>query len=362
MSWAGLSAVFACCVALTAAAAAPDSARLLQAEFIHEPTTYPQCHAATLAETTSGVLLAAWFGGTRESAPDVCIWGKRFSNGRWSAETQLADGVQSDGVRFPCWNPVLFQSKHGPLFLFYKVGPSPESWWGMVKTSDDEGLTWSAPRRLPDGILGPIKNKPIELTDGTLLCGSSTEDKTAGWRVHVERTSDLGRTWQATKPIPTEGPLNAIQPTILRRSGDTLQMLCRTKEHVIATTISTDQGKTWSPLKPCGLFAPNSGIDGVTLQDGRQLVIYNHRDSAGLSVERSGAKPVENWRARWPLNVALSKDGDNWQMVLTLEDEPRKDGYAYPSVIQTRDGLVQIVYTWDRVKIKHVVIDPRQLQ
>ena len=77
--------------------------------------------------------------------------------------------------RLPCWNPVLFQPKRGPLLLFYKVGPSPTSWWGLLTTSADGGKSWSPPKRLPEGILGPIKNKPVQLRNGDLLCGSSTE-------------------------------------------------------------------------------------------------------------------------------------------------------------------------------------------
>jgi predicted neuraminidase len=139
-------------------------------------------------------------------------------------------------------------------------------------------------------------------------------------------------------------------------------MLCRTKEHVIATSTSADGGYSWTPLKPSGLYAPNSGIDGVSLADGRQLLVYNHRDDPEHTRSNRGDLVADDWRSRWPLNVALSPDGVSWQMRLTLEDEPRKDGYAYPAVIQTRDHLVHIVYTWDRVKIKHVIIDPARLE
>src|SRR5678815_1809353 len=97
------------------------------------------------------------------------------------------------------WNPVLFQPKEGPLLLFYKVGPSPSEWWGMLETSTDDGKTWSAPKRLPDRVLGPIKNKPEQLPNGDLLCPTSSEDD--GWRVHFERTMDLGKTWASTGPL-----------------------------------------------------------------------------------------------------------------------------------------------------------------
>jgi alpha-L-rhamnosidase len=64
---------------------------------------------------------------------------------------------------------------------------------------------------------------------------------------------------------------------------------------------------------------------------------------------------------RTPLNVAISKDGNKWYAALILEDSPVGE-YSYPSVIQTNDGMVHIVYTWRRERIKHVVIDPSKLR
>lgn len=360
---------------LGSALGATPSPAILREEFIHEPSAYPQCHASTIVETTAGTLAAAWFGGTHERHPDVCIWLRRCENGRWLPEQKVADGVQSPTLRHPTWNPVLFQPRRGPLMLFYKVGSSPETWWGMLTTSDDDGRTWSVPRRLPDGILGPIKDKPVELADGTLLCGSSVErDGGRVWQVHLERTADFGRTWSRTAPLDTIAAFQCIQPTILTHADGRLQILCRSKEMTLTTSWSSDGGRTWTPLAPSGLYAPNSGIDAVTLADGRQLVVYNHRDhpfsgpaspkatALGAGKDTKGiAAPDENWGARWPLNVSLSTDGVHWKMVLVLEDRPLKDGYAYPAVIQTHDGLVHVTYTWDRVKIKHVVLDPQRL-
>ncbi len=122
---------------------------------------------------------------------------------------QVVSGAGDNGQPMPCWNPVLHQAPDGPLVLFYKVGPSPDTWWGMLTTSSDEGQTWSSPRRLPPGILGPIKNKPLAQADGSLLCGSSTEHD--GWRVHFERTTDLGKTWS--------GRGHPRRPCILRDSA-----------------------------------------------------------------------------------------------------------------------------------------------
>lgn len=335
-------------------------------EYLYETASFPQCHAATIAETPSG-LVAAWFGGSAEGRPDVGIWFARRSGSGWTKPVEVATGAAgvngakpqpsklskneakpSSGEnpagadkRYPCWNPVLFQFPNGPLALYYKVGPSPSSWWGMAIESIDGGATWSAPRRLPDEIAGPIKNKPVLLADGRLVCGSSTEDQ--GWRVHIETTSDLGKTWQRTGVLNDGKEFGAIQPTILRTGDHGLTILCRARGvgKVLAAS-STDDGRTWSPLAPINLPNPNSGIDGVTLRDGRHLLVYNHTP-----------------KGRSPLNVAVSQDGREWQQVVELETEPGE--YSYPAVIQAADGRVHILYTWRRQRIRHVTLDPSQL-
>jgi predicted neuraminidase len=212
----------------------------------------------------------------------------------------------------------------------------------MLMTSADGGQTWSKPRRLPQGILGPIKNKPVQLANGDILCPSSAEHK--GWGVHFERTRDLGQTWQATAPVNDSREIDAIQPSILFHPGNRLQALGRTRQGAIFQIWSTDGGMTWGKMTLTALPNPNSGIDAVTLRDGRQLLVYNHTT-----------------KGRSPLNIAVSRDGEQWQDALTLEDQPGKE-FSYPAVIQTGDGLVHITYTWKRQRIKHAVVDPKNLE
>src|SRR5688500_7164965 len=116
-----------------------DERLIVRSEFIYETAPFPSCHASTIAETKDG-LAAAWFGGTAEKNPDVGIWfSTSIRGGSWSPPVEVANGVQEKGKRQPCWNPVLFQPKEGPLLLFYKVGPSPSRWWGMLIKSADGG-------------------------------------------------------------------------------------------------------------------------------------------------------------------------------------------------------------------------------
>jgi predicted neuraminidase len=312
---------------------------IVSTEFIYETAPFPQCHASTIALARDG-LVTAWFGGTREKHPDVGIWVSRHDGKSWSAPFEVANGIQDEATRHPCWNPVLFQMPDGPLLLFYKVGPSPSTWWGMLISSDDGGRNWSKQQTLPDGIAGPIKNKPVLLADGRLLCGSSTEDH--GWRLHMEWSADAGKTWQRT-PELCDGILQqAIQPTILKH-GENLQMLCRNRmPGPLWESWSEDGGRTWSKLKLTDLPHPGSGVDGVTLADGRQLLVYNHT-IAGRS----------------PLNVAVSEEGKKWSAAVALEED--RGEFSYPAVIQTPDKMVHITYTWKRQRVKHIVVDPAKL-
>lgn len=304
---------------------------MIQSEFIFHEAPFASCHASTIAEGKAG-LVVAFFAGSREGAPDVAIWLARQEKGGWPPPQRVADGEGE-----PCWNPVLFQPAAGPLLLFYKVGPNPRQWWGMLTRSDDGGRTWSAPERLPAGILGPIKNKPIQLADNSLVCPSSTEH--VGWRLHLEHSPDLGGTWRVIGPLNDGRRFAAIQPTLLAYPTGRMQLLCRTQQGCIAECWSEDGGESWTPLAATPLPNPDSGIDGVRLHDGWALLVYNHSATQ-----------------RTPLNVALSADGRSWQTMATLEDGPGE--YSYPAVIQTSDSLVHISYTWRRQRIRHGVLKP----
>lgn len=311
-------------------------------ENIFAGAPFAQCHASTIAQTESRGLAVAWFGGTAEGSPDAGIWMSRQERGRWTPPVEIAKGIGAGGAAEPCWNPVLLRPAGGPLLLFYKVGPSPARWRGMLMRSTNDGRTWSGPERLPDGIIGPVKNHPLEMADGTVLCGSSTEDD--GWRVHFETTKDKGVTWASTPPINDGRTVGLIQPALLRVGERAVVALMRSNARRIYTARSDDGGAAWTPPEPTVFPNPNSGLDAVTLRDGRHVLVYN---------------PVTEGRGI--LAVALSADAKSWQRILTLEEEKGAE-FSYPAVTQTRDGLVHITYTWKRQRIRHVVLDPAVFQ
>lgn len=321
-------------------------------EFVYEEAPFVECHASSIESTKNG-MVATWFGGSKEGKNDVEIWTSHYSNGKWSVPVSVANGTQYEGKRYPCWNPVLYRMPQGDLLLFYKVGPSPSTWWGMMKRSLDDGKTWSEAIRLPEGVLGPIKNKPFLASDGRLICPSSTEvSPDEGWRLHFEMTSDGGKSWAVSPKLSDTKELNAIQPSILDHGEGVLQAIARSKDGGVTHSWSYDNGRTWGAVEPLGLPNPNSGTDAVTLREGFHVLVYNHAD-----------KPTDKWSGlRSPINVAVSADGVHWENIVELERlEDGKGELSYPAVVQGEDGLLHITYTWKRRKIRHIVIDPQEI-
>jgi predicted neuraminidase/lysophospholipase L1-like esterase len=319
-----------------------------EAEYVYMKgeEAYKSVHAADLLELEDGTLLVTFFGGAKEGASNVEAWvARKPPGGTWSTPTNATDDDET------CFNPVLFQPRgSGDIMLFYK---SPGIDDGNVATSSDGGLTWGNHQRLPDGLVGPIVNKPVQLDDGTIIAGSSTQG--GGKRIHVERSTDNGQTW--TK-IPIDGSGHGvIQPTILVHSQTKLQLLMRTNDSSdnakMPTCWSEDAGLTWSSVEDGPLPNNNSAVDAVTLNDGRHLLVYNHSTRNGEGTGRKG---------RGILTVSVSKDGLNWEAALVLDYRDHgNEQYSYPAVIQTRDGLVHVAYTWHRKRIKHVWFDPDTL-
>jgi predicted neuraminidase len=328
-------------------------------ELIFQPGSagFLSSHASTIVELKNGDLLAAWFGGTAEGKPDVAIWSSRRRASEWSAPVEMA---REDNI--PCWNPVLFHAASGRLWLYYKFGPSPQQWVAGRKYSDDEGQTWSPVEHLPAGLLGPIRAKPLVMKDGTIVAGSSIEAYHS-WAAWIERSPDDGKTWTKIGPLDPArqaelasapavsgasiAPASAIpdpnanfgiiQPSVVLLGGKHLRFYARSTTNIgrIVVSDSYDEGLTWSQPHPIDVPNPNSGIDIVVLRDGRLVLIYNNTTTG-----------------RSPLNLAVSRDGDHFQMFYTLEDQPGE--YSYPAIIQSKSGDLEISYTWQRKAIRHV--------
>ena len=295
----------------------------------------PECHASTIAEV-GDTLVCAWFGGLYEKHPSVGIWLSHNTGSGWSRPREVATGVDANGQRVPCWNPVLFQPQDGPLVLFYKTGRTIAGWQTHYMTSGDAGRTWSSPVTLENPVMGPVRNKPVQLEDGTILYGGSDEPDWQSWQLFFSRSTSTLTRWELTGPVTTPDECQAIQPAFLRSGGDVVALF-RTRQGLIGRVESSDGGGAWSAPSLTSLPNPNSGIDAVTLRSGLHILVYND------SVD-----------ARSPLVVAVSGDTHRWRTHRVLESGPGE--FSYPAVIESADGTVHVTYTWNRRCIAHVRI------
>ena len=366
----------------TSTLVAPGSA-IETDEFLYTSASFPQCHSATIAETPDGDLVATYFGGTRERNPDVCIWVSRKPKGsdHWLAPQLVADGVFKTGSeeaklaglsgldstnvpaakgpiidkkvsknpegwqRKACWNPVVYQIPGGDLVIYFKIGNKVADWTGWMIRSKDGGKTWSKREPLQKDFLGPIKNKPI-FNKGRIIAPTSIEE--GGWRLYFEYSDDMGKTWKRTDYVAMDEGIKIIQPAIMILKDGRLAAVARTRNEHVGITYSSDNGETWSKIQLIDVPNNNSGLDVVTLKDGRHAMICN---------DRPVPKGIKNGKGpRTPLSVLISDDGINWRHWVTLEDSPISQ-YSYPSIIQTEDGKLHCIYTWRRLRVKHVVLD-----
>lgn len=296
---------------------------------------FPSCHASTLTHLSGGDLLAAWFGGTCEGDPDVDIWISRRHKGIWSLPVKAAEEAG-----LPHWNPVLFTSGDGTVYLFYKVGHTFSEWYTRVAVSTDEGRTWSQPKELVQGDRGgrgPVRNKPVILQNGAWAAPASLEQE--AWEAFVDISPDAGETWTSSNIIqagvPRDPGKGIIQPTLWESQPNHVHMLLRSTEGFIYRSDSVDGGKTWREAYATMLPNNNSGIDLVKLADGMLALVHN---------------PVgANWGPRTPLVVSLSADeGVSWQQALVLEEGEGE--FSYPAIIEA-GGKLYVTYTWNRKKI-----------
>jgi predicted neuraminidase len=317
--------------------------------FIFEKDKYfKECHAVSAIRLDNGDCIATWFGGSHEGKDDVDIWGARLHNKKWSKPEKLI----SDEL--PLWNPVLFYDS-GLIALFFRRGGDIGGWRSYVMYSKDNGMTYGEPQILPDGFMGPIKNKPIKMSNGEWLCGSSLEPE---WDSIIEIYSPKSDSWisKSVLSVP-DTPVNSgiIQPTLWESKPGKVHAIMRSSLGKLFRADSNDYGRTWNAPYPIDLPSNNSGVDLAKLPGGELVLAYN---------------PIaENWGKRSPLILSMSVDnGKTWPFHYTLEEEEEQNKenryagrYSYPAVIAVPEG-VACFYTHCRNRIKYQIVSPEQIK
>ena len=328
------------------------------------PKEFPACHASSICEAPNGDLLACCYAGQQEGAPDQVILGARFDH---ESSKWLETKVWVDVAHRAAGNPRVFLGPEKDVVWLIAPINYGAAWCSggtrlFMKRSYDNGHTWTDLELLIDekGILG--KNKPL-IHDSLCLLPVEKEDI---WSAAFLRSEDGGETWKLTGDLGKDAGAHLIQPAVVMLANGTLMAYMRSQENFIFRSYSYDKGKTWSKSEATPLPNNNSGIDMVRLASGNLALVYNPTklDSSHNKLAPSWptVMPVgfEAWGARTPLEITLSPDeGKNWPYTVTLEDSPGV--FSYPAIIQSRDGMIHVTYTYQREAIRHVQMTEEEI-
>ncbi len=321
--------------------------------FACEDCQVPSVHGANVIEKRDGSLLATWFGGSREGGRDVVIWGADYSPATqtWTVPRKV---IGPDALRDALGrhiktvgNSVLVRGKGDRLWLYF-VSVSVGGWAGSAlnaMSSDDDGISWGAPHRL---VTSPFFNvstlnkcTPVYFVDGSY--GLPVYHEFIGKFSELLR---FDRDGHLLEKIRITHGRRAIQPLLVPLSENRLLALMRdtgsSPGHVLLSK-SEDGGRHWSEMRVGSLPNPDSAIAGLRRPDGSLLLVFNDLEAGRNS-----------------LALAVSHDeGSSWQVVRHFEQEAGRAEFSYPYLIRSKDGMMHLVYTWNRKRIRHVEFDDR---
>lgn len=316
------------------------------------PPGVPAAHASALAALPNGDLLACWWAGQRESAPDVQLYLARWRDGRWGAPQPIVDrdslgGALQFGVR-RIGNPVLWVSADGRVHL-YLVATGLGGWAaGRVAqlVSEDGGQSFKARRVLP---LTPLFNtsvlvrtRPVGVADGGWLLPAYFELGTK-YPVIVSFSPNGDPRWVQR----IGGSRTALQPALLPLSPTELRAVMRDigPERRVQQAVSHDAGLTWEDLPAIPLANHDNSLAGLQLASGGYVLLRNE------------AVPQGGSPRQW-LRLSISLDGKTWEHGPDVRRGVEDDEFSYPSLVQIGRQL-HVTYTQQRRAIAHHVYDIR---
>jgi hypothetical protein len=303
-----------------------------------------------LERTPDGRLWATWYSGGETEGPEnyVVLVASDDGGRTWGTPRLVVDPPGQ--VR--AFDPCLWVDPLDRLWLFW--AQETLKWdgragvWAVTRTA----AGWSDARRLCDGIM---LNKPTVLADGTWLFPATRWDlppQTGRYRdtgrltdaeldartapvdvgqvpTTVYASRDYGQSLQRRGGAQVPGPCaSPNEHQVVERRDGSLWMLVRAT-YGIGESVSSDGGRTWTPVRAAGIEHPESRFFIRRLRSGNLLLVRHARPDA-----------------RTALTAFLSTDdGASWTGGLRLDD---RDGVSYPDGVQDPDGLIRVVYDRDR--------------
>ena len=337
-----------------------DHDPFMNQDFISPGTGTGMVHVGSICEMPNKQLGAVWYGGTREGAKDVAIFFSRKppgSGATWSTPRIIVDRASATRelnryIR-KVGNPTLFSGPGKQLWLIY-VTITLGGWSGSslnVKISQDSGHTWTDSQRLT---LSPffniselVKGRPLPINTK----GGDNENRDhfavpiyhefLGYFPEILWISFSRKNKSIIYQKSRMAGGNAfIQPSIAPENtrSATAFYRCISPARHIAMARTDDGGQSWSLPKFLDLPNPDSAVEALPLSKDRILLAFN-----------------DSPNTREILQLAVSSDhGLNWIRIHAFENSPDQE-FSYPYMIRGRNGLIHLVYTWERKRIKHVV-------
>ena len=338
-------------------------------------TTRPSVHAASVIPLKDGNWRAFWFAGSREGAADVVILSAVWDSvtKQWGPASVVLDreGAQASLGRYiaKLGNPVPMRNINGQLQL-YVVAVSIGGWAGSsisVMHSDDDGLTWTGPKRL---ITTPfvnlstlVKGSGFLFADGTM--GIPVYHEWIGKYGELLRLNPSGQMLDKRRMTSGRGTL---QPIVFiddaKHASAYFRQARRTGAKQIPVSYTASAGERWELAPDLSLPNPNAAITGVELSDRTRLMVFND-----LEHGRHRLVLAASWPSQTQVDSSqpAKSNYSPWKTIAVLEDETAsttnpKEEFSYPYMSLNQQGQVLLVYTWNRKRIKSIVWDAGYLQ
>jgi predicted neuraminidase len=341
---------------------------LPQLEEAYLMTLFPSSHAANLLRLKSGDLLCVWFSGTWEGDSDVGIMLARLPKGsrQWSKPVRVDHHL---GESYQ--NPVLFEAPDGVLWLIHTTQAAGEGQANakvLVTKSADGGKTWTSPAVLFDQPGSFVRQPLVIAPNGSWILPmylTPSRGITTGAETNysvVKISEDQGGHWKDCA-IPNSN--GYVQPTVVRLKDGSYSAFFRSRYADYIYQSTSKDACAWTAPEKTKLPNNNSSIQLAELSNGHLVIAFNN---AGSVVTKG--KPTAG--PRKPLSVALAEDGGHtWGWVRDIEtgepragelpadplkkDDPGREEYSYPSILQGADGQIVVAYTYRRLTIKVVI-------
>ena len=313
------------------------------------PDGVPAAHASALTVLPSGELLAFWWAGSRESAPDVSLYLARWAGGRWSSAQKVVDraglGRQLGfGVR-RIGNPSAWVGPDGRVHVFMVA--TGLGGWAAARVvqleSADAARSFTVRRVLPLTPLADtsvlVRTNPVGLDDGGWLLPAYFELRNK-YPMVVSFDADGAPRWLSRIGRST----TALQPALLPVSGTELRAVMRDigPSHRVQQAVSHDAGRHWEDVAPLDLPNRDDSVAALRLANGGYVLLHNDT--------LPGGSPRQ-----W-LRLSTSADAQAWTPALDVQRGNAGDEFSYPSVQQLGRQL-HVTYTAQRQAIGHQVYD-----